>query len=136
MERRGLNQYQLARAANVPPIGVSRALRDERKHQEHTTVARLARACGVRAEWLSLGEGPRVDAGPAQRLQDRREWRSVAAQVRLAHRELDAADVAAVGALPDDGWPARLDAPLVATLAAARRAWLTRAAAPPEENQT
>jgi transcriptional regulator with XRE-family HTH domain len=131
MEIKGLNAYQLAQKAGVPPISVSRLLRNERTHLEHATLTRLAIACGCRAEWLSLESGPMVDPPVPGRLWDRKEWKSVAARVRLAHREIHAEDVAAIGMLVDDGtWPARLDAPLVATMAAARRAWMTRAASP------
>lgn len=126
MDVHGYNPYQLANAAGITVSQVTRALRDERTGWEHTTLTKVSRACGVRPEWLSLEDGPMLAAGALRRLRDRKEWRSVVAQVRLAHREIAAEDVDAVGNLADDGWTAKLDGPLVATLAAARRAWLSR----------
>lgn len=121
--------YHLALQSKTSPVGVKRALEDERQHHEAQTVARWASVLGVRMEWLTTGEGPMIETRP-KRLRDREEWRAVEAQVRRAHRELHSKDVSAIGDLPDVGWPARLDAPLVATLAAARRAWLDRSTEP------
>src|SRR3954465_11578782 len=62
MEQAGLTQTALEAQARLSKGYLSRVLSGERKSIGGEKLAKIAAACGVRAEWLVTGEGERAAA--------------------------------------------------------------------------
>jgi transcriptional regulator with XRE-family HTH domain len=130
LKHAGITAYVLAKDTSTDQGSISRALSGQSTNQKHATLAKWAKRCGVRAEWLSMGTGPMLEASsPIPRLRERAEWHELVQEVRLSHPDFGAADIDLVGEMMYDDpklWPGRLDAPAVAELVRIRRDWLAR----------
>jgi hypothetical protein len=130
MDHVGLNPYRLHKKTGVDIGTITKVLAGTRQHLEHETMSKLAVACGVRAAWLSIGDGPMTENAVTM-LRDRPEWPAVLAGVIAMHPELSPEDVGLVGENYDHPkiWSGPLDVAAVAALAAIQRDWRARAAA-------
>ena len=131
MDRAVVNRYRLGKDSGVDLGAITRILQGKASRLEHGTLAALAKRCGVRMEWLSTGEGSMLETGGMRLLRERPEWPELVAAVRQLHPDLTDVDLAAVGEMYDSPgiFPAALDVPAVAALAAMHRDWARRTAA-------